>query len=441
MANYRQNLMKMGGAAFGDNKNSVDMGKVAPKSWGDQLKSMGAVKSPEVPEVATRSYIQNAAKAKGMDIQDSDITWKDDTGHVYVKGLDIGKPSRVDDKGVSYIDQSSADSALNNLYSVVGNNVTSNAGTQEQLRGVSVNALAKNNDIQSQAWDASLAQRGDLREFMKNNPLESDYGKTIREDYGGRARNDMRNVAADAGSGANIDSSSLAAMEEAKRVRLAAADDVINNWYKTNIGGMDTNATNYVVDARNAAQIGLDTAAQATSSAQGFNDIRQGNINNQSVVNQINSEISGQIPTDVELQNNQYFHRDDTGNLVLTNPDLDFSNEANKAREAGDTDTERQALMAARFKVTTMPKYASYADKIRSYSSMPTSAINESDKAYNRDVETDEQARQNWMGEQVFTNTAVPMLQKLYEQYANNEITLEEYNARVAEIKKSQMIS
>ncbi len=302
-------------------------------------------------EVQTRNYALRYGEGQGFNISDEDIQYKN--GDVFVRGVNIGKPDRVDENGISYMSEGRLKSALDNIKSTQGGGV--NGYDAQYDKAINQNLGAR--DTQA----AQLKEMsGNAFDWYKTDPLATDYGKQVMSTYKALGDDDANNISASAGSGANLDSASVASMVAAQEARKLAGINAVTQYWAA-AGEGQRGVMNDTQDAwNNFVVAGNDTAT-------GIKDNQRADIDTQNQTNELDAKISGHVPLDVERRNNNFYYKDPvTGayKLYYGGENIDYSALANEAEAKGDLETANRLREAAETKTLTNANYADMVNRL-----------------------------------------------------------------------------
>ena len=337
-------------------------------SYATRIKNMV---TPSAKEVQTRNYALKYGEGTGFNINDEDIQYKN--GNVYIRGVNVGKPDRVDENGVSYMSEDKLKGAIDTIKNSQGTNVDGYEAQYDKAVNQNLNAR----ETQAEQLEK---QSNTAFDWYKTDPLATDYGKQVMSTYKALGQDDANNSAASAGTGANIDSSSLASMTAAQEARkLAGINAVTQYWAAAGEGqrgvmnDTQTAWNNYIV-------AGNDTATS-------IKDNQRADTESQNQTNELDANITGRIPIDVERRNSNYFYKDPvTGEykLYYNGENADYSALANEAEAVGDLDTANKLRGAAEYKAQTNANYAGQINNL-----VPSQRA-ESNERYNTSVSQSE---------------------------------------------------
>lgn len=302
-------------------------------------------------EVQTRNYALRYGEGQGLNINDENIEYKN--GDVFVRGVNIGKPDRVDENGISYMSEGRLKSALDNIKATQGGGV--NGYDAQYDKAINQNLSAR---------DTQAAQLKDMSEgtfdWYKTDPLATDYGKQVMSTYKALGDDDANNISASAGSGANLDSASIASMTAAQEARkLAGINAVTQYWAAAGEGQRGV-----MNDTQNAWN---DFVVTGNDTASGIKDNQRADADIQNQTNELDAKISGRVPLDVERRNNNFYYKDPTTGaykLYYGGENIDYSALANEAEAKGDLETANRLREAAETKTLTNANYADMVNRL-----------------------------------------------------------------------------
>lgn len=332
-------------------------------------------------EVKTRNFALKYAEGNGFNISDEDISFKD--GNVFIRGVNIGKPDRVDENGVSYMSQSRIKNALDNIKSTQGNGV--NGYDAQYDRAINQNLSAR---------DSQLNQNSDMAgkvfDWYRTDPLDTAYGKQVMSTYKALGDDDASNIAASAGSGANMDSASLASMTAAREARKLAAINAVTSYWAAAGEGQRSVMNDTQNNLNNYVSVGTDFAGS-------IGDNKRADADLQNQTNEMDSKISGSVPLDVERRNNGFFYKDPTTGaykLYYGGENADYSALANEAEANGDIASANRLRDAAEQKALTNANYAGMINSL-----VPSQRADNSDTLNSNIAQTEAQKDRDFQKE------------------------------------------
>ncbi len=383
--------------------------------------------------VKVRDYIiKNWAPNNKIDMTDDDITYDNDTGEVYVKGQSVGKPLRINKEGRSFMDETVLSDRLNNL----GLNSNSTKPSAQIDRNINTASLSAEKMLKSsENYDKEAADAASRAEnFHTQDPTATSYWKKLESIYGGAAENDYRNVLAEAGTGANIDSASIAAGEKAKSVRMMEAVDAYNKWFETASQGISETNKNRE-SAFNSAISGMERAGVLANNTAGLvSDINTSDVQNKNNQYLTDSAITGKVPLEIEKRNNPYFADDGTGNYVLKDISTDYTETANRLEAMGDSEGANNARIAAYIKAIENPQFRQYLPKLLAPVANNTLEVSEADKTREHDINLQNNSLALENKENVYKN----ILKAIINEYENKNIDYNEFLSRLTEFMGKQ---
>lgn len=296
-------------------------------------------------EVQTRNFALKYSEGNGINLSDEDISFNN--GNVFIRGVNIGKPDRIDENGVSYMSQNRLKNALDNIKSTQGNGV--NGYDAQYDRAINQNLSAR---------DSQLNQNSDMAgkvfDWYRTDPLDTAYGKQVMSTYNALGDDDASNIAASAGSGANLDSSSLASMTAAREARKLAAINAVSAYWSAAGEGQRSVMNDYQNNTNDYVTAGINLANS-------IGDNKRADADLQNQTNEMDSKITGSVPLDVERRNNGFFYKDPTTGaykLYYGGENADYSALANDAEANGDMASANRLRDAAEQKALTNANYA-----------------------------------------------------------------------------------
>lgn len=316
-------------------------------------------------QVYTRDYIKDWGIQHGVDISDNDIKYDGRDGSVYVKGQNIGQVTDVDEQGYSRMNKEMLDSTMNSKFS----NLTtpdSQYGWDQKFKGQGAESIQNTNDYSTRYAEENLAGRMAARQHYQTDPMQAnpDWWAEAERIYGGVANDEALGVAAEAGTGGNIDSTSLAGMERARSVRMMEAFNALNQLYGLQGEGLERNAAGTMDDYLKFAQGNSIPANDSMNWYRTVSDVENARKQTDATINAMNAEITGQTPADVMMRDSGLYIYDERGNAYLKDPTIDYTARANELEAQGKFGEAAKYRQAAEFKVLNYPQYEQYKNSV-----------------------------------------------------------------------------
>lgn len=327
-------------------------------------------------QVYTRDYIKDWGIQHGIDISDNDIRYDDRDGSVYVKGQNIGQVTDIDEQGYSRMNREMLDSTMNSKFSNLTTPETQ-YGWNQKFKGQGAEAIDNINNSYNDYSQGALETLKARSQHYQTDPTQAnpEWWAEAERIYGGVANDEALGVAAEAGTGGNIDSTSLAGMERARSVRMMEAFNALNQLYGLQGEGLGSTAAQYG-DIYNQMANGASIASQEGRTWMQANaDVDNANKQTDATINAMNAEISGQTPADVMMRDSGLYIYDERGKAYLKDPSFDYSAKANELEAQGKFGEAARYRQAAEFKVLNYPQYEQYKNNIAPVAGQPTKSL------------------------------------------------------------------
>ena len=202
---------------------------------------------------------------------------------------------------------------------------------------------------------------------------------------------------AEAGTGSNIDSTSLAAGQRAKDIRTKDALDTLNMLYSEQGRGLLENASGSATDALNFAQANDIVAGRSESTLGTMANIENTGKQTDATIGMMDAEVSGNIPYETMLRTNPYINFDDQGKPQLIDEDKDYA-AALRQLEAvglGNSQEANDLRFARAFKTINLPEYRQYGSEAPSPVQKTTASLEaeEAQKQFTQSLAYEKQAQ------------------------------------------------
>ena len=316
-------------------------------------------------QVYTRDYIKDWGIQHGVDISDNDIRYDGRDGSVYVKGQNIGQVTDIDEQGHSRMNKEMLDSTMNSKFS----NLTtpdSQYGWDQKFKSQGADANDKTLQYTDEYMQGNLDTLNARSKHYQTDPMQAnpDWWAEAERIYGGVANDEALGVAAEAGTGGNIDSTSLAGMERARSVRMMEAFNALNQLYGLQGQGLGETADQYANNYLTFAQANAIPSQEARAWMQTNADVDNARKQTDATINAMNAEITGQAPADVMMRDSGLYIYDERGNAYLKDPTIDYTARADELEAQGKFGEAAKYRQAAEFKVLNYPQYEQYKNSI-----------------------------------------------------------------------------
>lgn len=352
-------------------------------------------------QVYVRDYVKAKATASGVDIADDDIKYDGSDGSVYVKGMSIGKVDSIDDKGFSKMGKSQIDAGLDSVFNNLGSMPSSQYGREQAFIKQGLDSNQNSIDYGKQYRDANYEARGQVMEHWVTDPIKrnQEAWEQAQRIYGGVGKDEGLGVMSSAGTGGNIDTTSLGASERAEAVRMMEAFNNILNLYNAQGAGLEAGASGYANDNLTFTQSEAIPTELALKGLQTVADIENQKKQTDATVASMEADITGEIPISIRNKNNPFVKVNDRGAFELINPDVNYQEIIDKLVESGQGDSQlAKDLNDARiFKTQAYPKYAEWASSVKDIGENRTATKKAQDEALalEKQIQADETAYNN----------------------------------------------
>lgn len=267
---------------------------------------------------------------------------------------------------------------------------TQNTNNQKSVAGVaSANAIKNAGQNQPQSiGDMYTDQQGkynnELWSGLKNiqtvNPYTTDTAKTILNGFKYQGASAANNQLAGAGdNGGNIDSYAAANANRQQAAYTAKGNESVLNDYNNRMAlqgqmydRLGNNTQNLFSNSENQKTGDVNRALTGAQTRQVDANTNEIAANSQMARNQIESGITGYIPTDMATKNNIYLNPDGT----LKSLNVDYQAIINDPN--ADATTKSMANQARNIKITGSPDYSRYADTMKAWQAPQTQAARDS---------------------------------------------------------------
>ena len=340
---------------------------VAIKDWA--LPKEQVQQQNQGEQVYVRDYVKAKATASGVDISDDDIKYDDTDGSVYVKGMSIGKVDSINDSGMSKMGKSQIDAGLDSVFNNLGTTPSSQYGREQSFIKQGLDSNQNSIDYNKQYRDANYEARGQVIEHWSQDPLKrnQESWEEAQKIYGGVGKDEGLGVMASAGTGGNIDSTSLGAAERAEAVRMMEAFNRMLDVYNAQGAGLEAGASGYANDNLTFTQSEAIPTSQAIEGLRAVTDVDNQRKQTDATVSAMEADITGEIPLSIRNRSNPFVKTNDRGAYELINPDINYQSIVDELVKAGQGDSQLvKDLNDARIlKTQAYPKFSQWASTVK----------------------------------------------------------------------------
>lgn len=344
-----------------------------------------AVESAKNGLTPVRDYMNQKGTAYGLSGKDINglLSYDNDTGQVSFGGKNLGSPIEIG--GTSYMAQKDIDGVFNDAMANLGIKMSDEYAYKKKRDETYAQQSDTHDFIKNNMADYKNAHKNLVSMARNDNPLDTEWGRGIMDYYnlnGLKAGNNAAASSAGSNSG-NIDSYAAAnALRQQKAFTSEGISKVAEQFLsrlgvvQQGLAQMGAQMSNAETNLMNNVQIGMNQAQQGFDNSETAKNNAQARRNSETERQAVISGITGYIPNEVALGDNQYFDPE-TGGLV--NANVDYQAIINKQKEIlnnpessqeeknNASKTLRDAIQARAYKVLRTPGYEEWADTLESY--------------------------------------------------------------------------